>query len=429
MKIAAAGDAIIQRRIQESFPGYKEISPFIKEADASFFNLETTLNKIGECPASQFSGGTYIRCEPECLLDVMDFGFNMTSFNNNHALDFSYEGLDLTLSYLDESGITHAGVGRNLAEASMPKYLDTGAGRVALIAVNSSFDPSMMAGEASPLFPGRRGINGLRLNKYITLPEHELKFIRDIAKKTNINAQKEITRREGYFPPLAQDTAELGELKFKLSDKESFVMEVESCDTERVRTAIYEASLQADYVIVSVHSHQISGDAKECPAEFLVKFAHDCIDFGANAVIGHGPHLLRPIEIYKDSPIFYSLGDFILELYSVPAAPADFFRKQKMSPDETVHDLLKKRSKNFTVGLMEDKRMFMSVIPRWEVEDGKLKNIELLPIMLNMDGTKSDIGLPRVGGGKEIFEYLREMSLPYGTEMELSHDGLIRIKL
>ena len=67
MKFTAVGDAIIQRRIQEKFEGYDELRPFIMQGDARFFNLETTLNYEGECPASQFSGGTYIRAVPEVL--------------------------------------------------------------------------------------------------------------------------------------------------------------------------------------------------------------------------------------------------------------------------------------------------------------------------------------------------------------------------
>ena len=48
MKFTAVGDIIIQRRIQDGFEGYEELAPFIKQADASFFNLETTLNYEGE---------------------------------------------------------------------------------------------------------------------------------------------------------------------------------------------------------------------------------------------------------------------------------------------------------------------------------------------------------------------------------------------
>ena len=89
MKFTAAGDAIIQRRIQDDFVGYEELASFIIQGDARFFNLETTLNHEGECCSSQLSGGTYIRTNPEVLDDIKKFGFNMTSFNNNHAMDFS----------------------------------------------------------------------------------------------------------------------------------------------------------------------------------------------------------------------------------------------------------------------------------------------------------------------------------------------------
>lgn len=39
-------------------------------------------------------------------------------------------------------------------------------------------------------------------------------------------------------------------------------------------------------------------------------FAHLCIDHGADLVLGHGPHVPRALEIYKDRLIAYSLGNF-----------------------------------------------------------------------------------------------------------------------
>ncbi len=426
MKFAAAGDAIIQRRIQEDFEGYEELSSYIKEADASFFNLETTLNYEGECCASQFSGGTYIRANPEVLSDLMKFGFNLTSFNNNHAMDFSYGGLLATLDYVNETGIVNAGVGRNLAEASAPKYLETKNGRVALISVNANFDPSMMAGEASPRVAGRPGINGLRIEKYLRVKEEEFEFVKKLADKTGINVERNIIVKEGYYTPTPENEALLGTMRFVKSDKNEYVMEANKADVERVKAAIDEARFQADYVIVSVHSHHLSGDAKEIPAQFLIDFAHASIDAGANVVIGHGPHLLRPVEVYRDCPIFYSLGDFVLELYSVEFAPDDFYRKHGIEASFGVRELIEKRSQGFKVGLMEDERMFLTVIPLWESENRKLKSLKLLPIELKMRGHKSEIGLPRISKNPEkILKYLSDMSEPYGVSMKLSEDGLI----
>jgi len=425
MKFTAAGDMIIQKRIYEDYEGFCELSPFIKQGDARFFNLETTLNHEGEASASQFSGGTYIRTNPEVLDDIKPFGFNMTSFNNNHALDFFYDGFMATLDAVNKSGLVHSGAGRNLAEASAPRYLETKNGRVALISVNTNFDPSMMAGEQSPRVKGRPGINGLRIEKHVELTKEDLEFIKRIAKETNINAAKEIIRKEGYYPELLDDECELGEMKFRLGEKSDYIMSLNEADMARVEKAIYEAKLQADYIMVSVHSHQISGDAKENPSEFLKEFAHRCIDMGAHAIVGHGPHLLRPIEVYKDCPIFYSLGDFVLQLYSIELAPEDFFDKHGLTSASTVHELLKKRSKDFTVGLMTDKRMFRSVIPYWETEGTKLKKIILMPIEMSMDGNKSENGLPRRSYNREIFDYLAKMCEPYGTKLKLLEDGLI----
>jgi len=427
MKFTAAGDMIIQKRICPDFPGFAELAPFIMQGDARFFNLETTLNHVGEACGSQFSGGTYIRMDPEVLEDIKPFGFNMTSFNNNHALDFSYDGLELTLRAVEASGLVHSGVGRNLAEASAPRYLETKNGRVALIAVNTSFNPAAMAGEQTSRLPGRPGINGLQLDSYVELPQEDIDVIQRIAKQTNINVEKEIIRKEGYYPELASDEAELGALKFKLGKEPKFVNKLNEADMARIGKAIHEAQLQADYIMISVHSHQLSGDAKENPSEFLKEFAHRCIDMGAHAIVGHGPHLLRPIEVYKDCPIFYSLGDFVLQLYNVEVAPEEFYEKYGMDHHDTVHDLLKKRSKGFTTGLMTDPRMFRAVIPCWATEGTKLTKLTLLPIEMKMDGNKGEMGLPRRSQDPTIGQYLADMCRPYGTRIRQEADGTLSV--
>ncbi len=50
--------------------------------------------------------------------------------------------------------------------------------------------------------------------------------------------------------------------------------------------------------------------AKE-PRGNLRTFARMVIDAGADAVVGHGPHVLRGVEFYRDRPIVYSLGNFL----------------------------------------------------------------------------------------------------------------------
>lgn len=430
MKFTAAGDAMIQRRIPSDFKGYAELYDFVMQGDARFFNLETTLNYEGECYGSQFSGGTYIRAVPEVLDDLKLFGFNMVSANNNHALDFSYGGLERTMETLDESGLVHAGLGHNLAEASAPKYLDTVNGRVALIAVNTTFNPSMKAGKQTERVPGRPGINGITIDEKLTVTREELDFIRDLSHRIGVNVSREIVRREGYYPTLADNEAEFGTLKFTLGDETKRTLVPNKSDMERLARSVREAKFAADYVMISVHSHQIDGQSKEDVPVFLSEIAHSCIDWGADAIIGHGPHLLRPIEVYKERPIFYSLGDFVNELYSVEIAPAEFFDSYGLDANkDTVHDLLKKRSHNFTVGLMEDKKMMETIIPLWETDEtGALVSLRLMPVELAMKGNKSEIGLPRKAADLGFIERLREISKPYGIEMTVEADGTVTCK-
>lgn len=428
MKFCAVGDAIIQRRIHSGFEGYGELTPFIMQGDARFFNLETTLNREGECYASQFSGGTYIRVVPEVLEDLKLFGFNMTTANNNHALDFSYGGLQQTVDALDKSRLVHAGIGGNLALASAPRYLDTKAGRAALISVNTSFEPSMMAGKQTERFTGRPGINGLRIEQRLTVTGEELDFIRNLAEKMRINVDSEIARAEGYLPELAENEAELGELKFMLGDKTERRLYPNENDMRRIESAIDEAKFAADHVLVSVHSHEIDGERKEDVPQFLREIAHRFVDIGADAIIGHGPHLLRPIEVYRDKPIFYSLGNFICQLYSVDSAPAEFFERYGLEPNGSVSELLKKRSADFTRGLMEDERMLQTVIPLWEIKEGRMTSLTLMPVELSRKVRRVDEGLPRRASNFDFVDRLEERSKPYGISMRILNDGTVSCK-
>ncbi len=65
-----------------------------------------------------------------------------------------------------------------------------------------------------------------------------------------------------------------------------------------------------DYVVVEIH-WGIEYDSTESTSQ--KEFAHGLIDSGADAVIGHHPHVAQPIEFYHGKPIFYSLGNFIFD--------------------------------------------------------------------------------------------------------------------
>ncbi len=63
-----------------------------------------------------------------------------------------------------------------------------------------------------------------------------------------------------------------------------------------------------DYVVVMLHW---GTEKAESPDAGQQAFAHGIIDSGADAVIGHHPHVLQGIERYKRGVIVYSLGNFV----------------------------------------------------------------------------------------------------------------------
>lgn len=46
-------------------------------------------------------------------------------------------------------------------------------------------------------------------------------------------------------------------------------------------------------------------------SELQTEIAHRAVDAGADIVIGHHPHVVQGVEIYKNCPIFYSLGNLV----------------------------------------------------------------------------------------------------------------------
>ena len=87
------------------------------------------------------------------------------------------------------------------------------------------------------------------------------------------------------------------------------------------RQAVREADRNADIVVVSFHGGAEGSKAQRVPHKTeifygekrgnLPLFAKTVIDAGADLVLGHGPHVLRGMEIYKNRLIAYSLGNFV----------------------------------------------------------------------------------------------------------------------
>ena len=91
-------------------------------------------------------------------------------------------------------------------------------------------------------------------------------------------------------------------------------------DIAAARQLVAAAKKKADIVVVSFHGGAEGEAAQHVPKQTeifvgekrgdLPLFAHAVIDAGADLVLGHGPHVLRAMEIYKGRLIDYSMGNF-----------------------------------------------------------------------------------------------------------------------
>ena len=91
-------------------------------------------------------------------------------------------------------------------------------------------------------------------------------------------------------------------------------------DVDAAKAYVATAKKKSDVVIVSFHGGAEGAAAEHVPRQTeifvgekrgnLPLFAHSVIDAGADLVLGHGPHVLRGMEMYKGRLIAYSMGNF-----------------------------------------------------------------------------------------------------------------------
>jgi len=121
--------------------------------------------------------------------------------------------------------------------------------------------------------------------------------------------------REGDFASLNVNGLKVAVLAYAVTKESNMMLDYELAE-ETVRT--YAAT--HDIVVVTFHGGAEGADVTNLPfaeEEYygeprgdVVMFARRMVDAGADLLIGHGPHVVRAVERYKDRLIAYSLGNF-----------------------------------------------------------------------------------------------------------------------
>ncbi len=422
--MALAGDSLIARKlsvVQE--PSFKKVIDLIRDADAAFTNFEMLLHDF-EPYAMTESGGTWMQADRSIAKELVWAGFDMVSRANNHSGDYGVEGMRLTTKYIAEAGLVQAGVGESLEEARQAKYFETAKGRVALISVASTFPDHSRAGKARDGVRARPGLNPLRFVTTYQLPAERLQLLGTIARELRL------TSAEGQGPAASQSLRFLGG-RFVAANQAATRTEPLAEDMEEISAVVRNASRMADRTFVTIHAHEGAPGDRTLPADFLVTFAHGMVDAGADIVAGHGPHIVRGVEIYKGKPILYSLGDFVFENDLMTRQPADSYEPLKLGPLAGVADFDDARSDHDRRSFPADREMWESIVAVADWHGKTLTGLSLHPLTLGFGEARTKRGRPMLAGpqlAKKIIDDVSQRSKPYGTRIDFA-DGVGRVAL
>ena len=418
--LAAVGDNIIARPVSQT-PGFAPVGKIVRDADVAFGNFEGTaidLTRTPAVPQAEF-GGVWIIGTPAVATDLKAIGFDMMSRANNHATDWGLEGMRQTSRALDEAGIVHAGVGEHRAAARAARYFDTDKGRVALISMASTFTPLSRSAPPAGQAPGRPGLSALRTIRYSLVTPDELKALRKIRDEQPAGSVR---------PPEKEspDELDLFGVRYKAADHRGFTYTMDPVDEREILKSIRAAKQLSDFVIVTIHAHE-PGNWSQVPADFLPALAHEAIDAGADEFIGHGPHQIRGVEIYKGKPILYSLGNFIFQLDLLEPVANDLYEQYKMDGATTTDAEFDAMWNRATFG---GDIWYQSVVTTSRFEKGRVAEIRLHPIDLSYSARGADRGVPKLAApdiAKTILERLQRLSQPLGTRIAIEQGiGVIR---
>ena len=432
----AAGDVFISRRLPERrYEGYDEFRNLILSHEVRFANMEILFLDNEGYPGS--STGTFAMGPPSAIEDVKSYGFNIFNTANNHALDFSHNGLIAHLDHMHKQDILHAGAGRNLDEASAPAYLECKDARVGLVGVCSTLGNNLHAGIQRGDMMGRPGVNPLRYDTFFNLSKKQLEQLKAIAQDTHINVSHDnyvragfqIAPKEGYY---------FGGSIFIESENAGIQTRLNEQDMQRIIKSIREMRRQADFAIVSIHSHE-SKPTDGTPPDFIRDFCRRCIDEGANVVIGHGSHRVRGVELYGNGVIFHSLGNILFQNDTVRLQPADFYQHYSLPTDSQVGEGLDARERSGALareksgvvaqaaGAQKEPGLYQTVLAGWDMEDGCIGNIKLYPVDMGVDLPRYRRGLPALTKDVLTLEYMRKLSIEFDTDIEI-RDGIGYVK-
>ncbi|OKO89250.1 hypothetical protein AC629_06935 [Bradyrhizobium sp. NAS80.1] len=457
----------------------------IVDIDQYDFSLEGATHPVG---GSNFA-------DKAVADDWANMGIRMVTKANNHTFDGGELRLWENLRQLERVGIVHVGVGKTLAEARMARYAQTPKGLVSLVgayAIPSNRTVGYGTGggvqyvtpeQIVQLKAIRDSIVARRgeVADPIEIPEPDpagavsvfgILFksegvpppsIHDEAAEaqphaTNMKATNNSLRLTAYNGVTAAQMAQLraiagdkggGETmtawkqNFRITAKPGdYTYDMFPQDEADILKELRTGKQFSSFAVATIHWHQnrfafqhYSFD--HYPADFEVKFAHDAIDQGADAFVGHGVHTIKGIEIYKGKPIFYGVSNYVFQSQMVPAErggsatgySSSAFSASMPGPKEIVGQ---GQLNELSQGWLQRPANLEALLTSSRYDGGRLVEVRIYPVDLGQGPRPgSDLGTPRRPSpavARKILDEVIAYSKPFGTTISIE-DGVGVIRL
>jgi poly-gamma-glutamate synthesis protein (capsule biosynthesis protein) len=299
--------------------------------------------------------------------------YDVLTFASNHLLDLGPDVLMETIGVIRALGIAVVGAGADIEEARRPAYIERDGTTFGFLAYCSVLRPNYEAGPTSP------GAAPMRAHTHY--------------------------HQKDWKPATAPDIV-------------TFPVRA---DLDALLDDVRKAKAQCDVLTVSMH-WGLNGVTGTIP-QYEIDVAHAAIEAGADVIHGSGPHRLKGIEIYRDRPIFYSLGNFC---FDQPRWALDEGRRR--SPEHAGH----MDRQNWTYDPEyeewyavppENRKSLIAVI---EVDGGTIGRIVVRPVMINRRA-QPELPTPSDAAFADVLGYLREISASqgFGTRFEVQGDEVV----
>lgn len=339
ISILLLGDTNIQNR-KNPEGAWEYMLPTLRGADLRLLNLEGPFAGKSIDPNNvdipHKSG--WAHSEPDQVKALVHAQIDAVGVANN--VTYPWQALLRSLDVLDAAGIKHSGGGKTKEEAHQPVIFERKGIKTGFIQYTSLYWPYNHASEEN-----KPGVAGLKVSTWYQAPPN--------------------MDKPGQ-PPIVLTL-------------------VDEVALEKLKTDISCLKEKTDIVIASFH-WGVSGSPEI--VSYQRTLAQAAIDAGADLVMGHGPHVFQPIEVYKGKPIFYCIGNSVF----------DWYKKKDKDLDGLLLRVTAKKS-----GITG-----ISMVPLSRDKNN-------LPVLLD----------PNSGRGAALYEQLVQLSKPSGIMLSIEGKEIV----